>query len=105
MTATMTAATTTANNNASEIPTNSADDRARVAMYASLTRVIEGAPIQNKLAVFGLMAKTAADEAAILRQQYIDDLWSVAGDVGLVRLLGTASVQGALAVAFSGDQP
>jgi hypothetical protein len=51
------------------------------------------------------VAKTAANEAATLRQQYIDDLWSVAGDVVLIRLLGTASVQGALAVAFSGNQP
>ena len=82
-----------------------ADERAQVAMYASLSRVIEGAPVPNKLPAFGLMAKTAANEAAALRQQYIDDLWLVAGDVGLVRLLGTASVQGALAVAFSGDQP
>ena len=98
-------ATTTANNNATKIPTNSADDRAQVAMYASLTRVIEGAPIQNKLAVFGLMAKTAADEAAILRQQYIDDLWSVAGDVGLVRLLGTSAVGASLRDAFSGGRP
>lgn len=80
-------------------------DRAKVFLYQSLTRIIEAAPVQNKLPAFGLMAKTAANEAATLRQQYIDDLWSVAGDVGLIRLLGTASVQGALAVAFSGNQP
>jgi hypothetical protein len=78
---------------------------AKVFLYQSLTRIIEAAPVQNKLPAFGLMAKTAANEAATLRQQYIDDLWSVAGDVVLIRLLGTASVQGALAVAFSGNQP
>jgi hypothetical protein len=87
---------------ASEIQALIADDRAKALLYQSLTRVIEGAPVQSKLPVFGLMAQTAADDAAALRQQYIDDLWLVAGNVGLVRLLGTASVQAALAVAFNG---
>jgi len=87
---------------ASEIQAIIADDRALVLLYQSLIRAIEGAPVQNKLPAFGLMAKTAANDAAALRQQYIDDLWFVAGNVGLVRLLGTASVQEALAVAFNG---
>jgi hypothetical protein len=91
----------TADDQASEIQAIIADDRALVLLYQSLTRAIEGAPTQNKLPAFGLMAKTAANDAAALRQQYIDDLWLVADNVGLVRLLGTASVQEALAVAFN----
>jgi hypothetical protein len=85
---------------ACERPNRCPGDRAQVAVYASLTRVIECAPIQNKLAVFGLMAKTAASEVAALRQQYIDDLWLVAGDIRLIDLLGTASVQATLCAAF-----
>ena len=78
---------------ANEIKAIIADDRARILLYQSLTRVIEGAPTQNKLAVYGLMAQTAANEAAAMRQRYVDDLWLVASEVGLVRLLGTVSVQ------------
>ena len=87
---------------AKEIQAIIADDRTQVLLYQSLTRAIESAPVQNKLPAFGLMAKTAANDAAALRQQHIDDLWLVAGECGLVRLLGTASVQAALAVAFNG---
>ena len=77
-----------------------ADDRAQVAMYASLSRVIESAPIENKMRVFRLMAKTAAADTAAYRQQMIDDLWFVADDLGLVTLVGTTNVQAAIAVAF-----
>jgi hypothetical protein len=83
-------------------PADLADDRAQVAMYASLCRVIEGAPVENKLAVFGLMARTAAADTAVYRQQMIDDLWFVADDLGLVTLVGATSVQAALAAAFDG---
>jgi len=83
-------------------PDGFADERAQVAMYASLSRVIEVAPIENKMRVFGLMAQTAAADAAAYRQQMIEDLWYVAGDVGLVTMLGTTSVQATLARAFDG---
>jgi hypothetical protein len=83
-------------------PADFADDRAQIAIYASLTRVIEGAPVENKLAVFGLMARTAAADAAVYRQQMIDGLWFVADDLGLVTLVGTTTVQAALAAAFDG---
>jgi hypothetical protein len=36
-------------------------DRVQVALNASLYRVIGGAPVQNKLVVFGMMASNAAD--------------------------------------------
>jgi hypothetical protein len=83
-------------------PDGFADERAQVAMYASLCRIIEVAPIENKMRVFGLMAQTAAADAAAYRQQMIEDLWYVAGDVGLVTMLGTTSVQATLARAFDG---
>ena len=69
-------------------------------MYASLCRVLEGAPAENKLPVFGLMARTAAADTAAYRQQMIDDLWHVATDFGLVDLLGVGAVQEALMAAF-----
>lgn len=71
-----------------------------VRIYASLCRVLEQAPIENKLRVFGLMARYAADEISERRQQYIDDLWWVAEEVGLVRLLGATDLHNALASAF-----
>jgi hypothetical protein len=77
-------------------------DRFQVALYASLCRVLEQAPIENKLRVFRLMADTAAGEISERRQQYIDDLWWVAGQVGLVSLLGPTDVQNTLASAFDG---
>jgi hypothetical protein len=78
-------------------------DRAPVATYASLCRVIAGAPIQNKLVVFGMMARTAAGAAAAHRQQAIDELWEVATSLGLIDLFGVTSVQDVLATAFAGD--
>jgi hypothetical protein len=78
-------------------------DRAQVAFCASLCRVIAGAPVQNKLVVFGMMARDAAGGAAAYRLQVIDDLWEVANDLGLVTLFGVTSVQDVLAAAFAGD--
>jgi hypothetical protein len=83
-------------------PTDFADDRAQVAMYASLTRVIEGAPVENKLAVFCLMARTAAADTAVYRQQIMNDLWHLADDLGLVTLVGATTVQASIAAAFDG---
>jgi hypothetical protein len=76
-------------------------DRAQVALYASLCRAIAGAPIENKLRVFGLMAKTGAAYTGEFRQRVIDDLWEVANDLGLVSLFGVTSVQNVLASAFA----
>jgi hypothetical protein len=80
-------------------------DRAQVAIYASLCRVIAGAPVQNKLVVFGMMARDAAENAAAHRQQVIDELWEVADSYGLVNLFGVTSVQDVLAAAFAGGAP
>jgi hypothetical protein len=78
-------------------------DRARVARYAILCRVIAGARVQNKLAVFGMMARDAVDDVAAYRQQAIGELWEVATSLGLVDLFGITSVQDVLAAAFAGD--
>ena len=79
-----------------------ADERYQVALYASLYRVLEQAPVENKLRVYYLMARTAADEISERRQQYVDDLWWVAEQVGLVRQFGATDVQNALSAAFGG---
>jgi hypothetical protein len=80
-----------------------ADERAQVAMYASLSRVIEGAPVENKMRVFAMIARTTAADTAAYRQQMIDDLWYVAEDIGLIAMTGTAAVQNTLVVAFAGS--
>lgn len=77
------------------------EDDLAVALYASLTRVLEQAPIENKIGVFSLMARSAAAEAIAFRQTQVDLLWHVAVGIGLPNLIGTATVQDALASAFS----
>jgi len=72
-----------------------------VLVYASLSRVLEQAPTDDKLGVFGLMAQAAADEVAAFQQQQIDDLWAVADDTGLVVTFDTTSVQSALDAVFN----
>jgi hypothetical protein len=78
-------------------------DQAHVAMCASLRRVTESAPVQNKLTVFRMMARETAAHSAAHRQQMIDDLWFVAEGLGLVALVGITSVQEVLATAFAGS--
>ena len=88
----------TAADEASNICPQSTD--ADVAIYASFGRVLQGAPIENKMVVYGLLAKSVASDAAAIRQDSIDGLWMLAADTGLVALIGTATVQGALSNAF-----
>ncbi len=78
------------------------DDLA-VAEYASLTRAVERARIENKLDVFSLMAGCAAHDVIAFRQDMIDGLWEVAVGTGLVPLIGTTSIQEAIAGAFWGE--
>jgi hypothetical protein len=83
-------------------PPGFADERLQVVMYASLCRVIAGAPVENKLRVFSLMARMAAGDTAAYRQQMMDGLWEVAADdLGLVSLFGVTSVQDVIAAAFA----
>jgi hypothetical protein len=77
-------------------------DELDVRVYASLTRVLQRAPVEKKLPVFTLMARTAADNIAARRQQYIDDLWSVAEELGLVSRLGATAVASAIEAGFNG---
>jgi hypothetical protein len=74
-----------------------------VAKYASLCRVLEQAPIENRSRVFGLMAGCAAADVLAFRQNMIDGLWEVAVEIGLVQLMGTTSTQEAIASAFWSD--
>jgi hypothetical protein len=74
-----------------------------VAMYASLTRVLEQAPIENKLAVLGIMVRMAVTDLDARRQAYVDDLWDVARNTGLIDLLGVPAVQAALSIGLDRD--
>ncbi|MFZ0840479.1 MAG: hypothetical protein WAM77_23710, partial [Xanthobacteraceae bacterium] len=74
-------------------------------MYASLTRAIEQAPLQNKLAVFDLMLGQAADQVASFVQVQVAALQLVAGSVGLIATIGTAAVESFIAAEFGGKTP
>ena len=76
----------------------------QVRVYASLVRVIERAPVENKLAVFSLMAREAGREVAAFRQRQVDDLWMIADATGLLSIFGSTMVQDALAVGFGGQR-
>jgi hypothetical protein len=83
-------------------PPGFADERLQVARYASLCRVIAGAPVENKLRVFSFMARMAAGDTAAYRQQMIDGLLEVAADdLSLVSLFGVTSVQDVITAAFA----
>jgi hypothetical protein len=69
---------------------------------ASLARVLQRARIEKKLAVFILMARTAADNIAARRQQYTEDLWMIAEELGLVNRLGATAVASAIEAGFNG---
>jgi hypothetical protein len=71
-------------------------------VFASWVRVIEGAPLQNKPALLAMMARDAAVYADSVRQQFVDDVWWVAGELGLVTTFGVVAVQDAIASGFAG---
>jgi hypothetical protein len=77
---------------------NKTDPTAEV--FASWTRVIGGAPIENKPTLLFMMASDAATWADAIRQQAVDDMWFVAGELGLIDKLGTVHCQDILAAAF-----
>jgi hypothetical protein len=71
-------------------------------IFASWARVIKGAPTQNRLVLFGMMAADARACADATRQQLIDDLLEVAGELGLIKLIGSTPVEEILTNAFDG---
>ena len=73
-----------------------------VDIFASWSRALTGSRVENKLVIFGEMARDAASYVAAQRQQAVDDLWYVAEDIGLIAVTGTAAVQNTLAIAFAG---
>jgi hypothetical protein len=75
-------------------------DDPEASIFASWVRVIEDAPTQNRLVLFGMMAADACACADATRQQLIDDLLEVAGEMGLVDLIGIVAVRDTLMVAF-----
>jgi hypothetical protein len=69
-------------------------------VFASWVRVIEGAPIENKPKLLAMMSRDARVYANSVRQQTFDDLWTIAEELGLVKLIGATSVQEAIAAGF-----
>ena len=74
-------------------------------VLASWARVIEFAPIENKLTLLFMMARDAATWADAHRQLAIDDVWYVAGELGLIDKFGTVHCQNILAAAFDRKIP
>jgi hypothetical protein len=77
-------------------------DELETRAYASLFRALERAPIENRLPIFRLAARFAAEQLDARRRQAVDDLWTIADETGLARLLGASAVQGAIAAALDG---
>jgi hypothetical protein len=76
------------------------DDKVWEITFTSWARVIQQAPIENRPRLLFMMSRDAAAWAAACRQQAIDDAYQFAVDLGLVRLLGDATVQNILTAAF-----
>jgi hypothetical protein len=74
------------------------DDQLVVHIYAALFRILEQVSTERKISVFRLIARYAAGEIAGRRQQVIDDLKSIAEQIGL----GVEEVQNAIADAWAG---
>jgi hypothetical protein len=75
-------------------------DNPAVFVFASWSRALVGAKPENKLRIFGAMAEDAVTHLHARRQRVVDDLWLVALEIGLVKLVGATNVQAAIAVAF-----
>jgi hypothetical protein len=70
-------------------------------IFESWRNVIAGAPIKNKRLLLSWMSRdVAAAWADACRQQAVDDMWQVADELGLIKLLGTTHVQAAIAAGF-----
>ena len=70
--------------------------------FASWVRVIEGAPIQNRSSLLAMMARDARDWADSQRRQAMNDLYFVAQQIGLVKLLGATHVKTVILDVFGG---
>jgi hypothetical protein len=74
----------------------------RAAMAASLARIIPGAPVQNRPALYKMLARENAASLAVCRQDSLDSTWDIAASVDLPQAIGTSAVQQILADAFGG---
>ena len=72
------------------------------AVADSLAGILPGAPIENRPAIYGMLCRTKAAEAAAVRMRLVDDCWAIACTAGLIAVAGTAVIQGWIAGAFGG---
>jgi hypothetical protein len=70
--------------------------------FASWVRILEGAPIQNKPSILAMMARDARAWADSQRLQAMRDLYFVAVQTGLVKLLGATHVKATILETFGG---
>jgi hypothetical protein len=77
------------------------DDQVEVA-FASWVRILEHAPIQNRPSLLAMMARDARAWADSQRLQAMRDLYFVAQQVGLVKLLGAPHITATILEVFGG---
>ena len=70
--------------------------------FASWTRILETAPIENRPRLLAMMARDARAWADNQRLQAMRDLYYVAVQLGLVKLLGASHVRAVIIEAFGG---
>lgn len=88
----------------SEIDTAPDREILEAAVADSLVEILPAAPIENRPALYGMLCRAKAAEAAVVKQRAVDDCWNVACAAGLIPLVGTAYVQGWIVAAFSGGK-
>lgn len=77
------------------------DDQVEMA-FASWVRILEHAPIQNRPSILAMMARDAREWADSQRLQAMRDLYFVAVQTGLVKLLGATHVKATIFETFGG---
>jgi hypothetical protein len=84
-----------------EFEINSSDDQVEMA-FASWVRILQQAPIQNRPSILAMMARDAREWADGQRRQAMHDLYFVAVQTGLVKLLGSTHVKAVILDVFGG---
>jgi hypothetical protein len=84
---------------------NDFDDEVDVAVYGRLFRALEVSPIEGKPKALFLAARYAAFEIAQREQQARHDLYRIASETGLVKLIGKVAVRDLINTAFGATSP
>lgn len=73
-------------------------------VFASFVRTIELARIENKRAIFRLLARDARQRLDRQFQTTVDELFDLAEDSGLLEIFGPVTLQDDFAASFGGQR-